>query len=551
MFEEKFVIVLWCGILLYSCNAVYLNFEWNDYKVYGQDNFTSSTSNYFSRPQDFIIVKNSQDILSSSNISFFVTDSGIPTFPLLKVDLLSGPPPTFSALLVRLNYTMQSFIEVDTSYIFSAGHDIYSLPKNLNVQNMVGLLSSSSNVTGITFYNGRFYFSNPGYCAVYSFNATNLVEPPVVYNSLNRSSTCSTNFTSVRKTVVDSSRNLIWVADDQANQVIAFPLANSSGSPSSLPSIILGQVISSSSSSALANKVLHPKAMAFSDDFSVLFVADSNRIVRFRAPFSSGQAAEGMLGYDSFSDNFLVAPPTSEATLNNPVAIHYEDYKNGSGRLSILDAGNRRIITGITSTLLPSTLPIYCDDNNNNNNNNTNEKCKIEGTVTVANNQIFVFNSTQLQVNGNITFNNQSTITVSAGQIINSTGIIYFSGDLKFSLNNNNTNVEENNNNITIFLHNGSQGEFESISIIQEESSNGRCKKEGRGEYRERSMGIIITTECGDGREGGVNKKVIIGVVVGVVALAVCIVIVVGVVVIVGMMLQRQKARRSKGSVNF
>eukprot|EP01088_Endostelium_zonatum_P005438 TRINITY_DN1706_c1_g2_i1.p1 TRINITY_DN1706_c1_g2~~TRINITY_DN1706_c1_g2_i1.p1 ORF type:complete len:358 (+),score=46.25 TRINITY_DN1706_c1_g2_i1:35-1108(+) len=164
---------------------------------------------------------------------------------------------------------------------------------------------------------------------------------------------------------------------------------------------------------------------------------------------------------------------------------------------------------------------------------------------------------------GNFTFSNVSLIfsltgSPSTSGSLSTPFVANLYSFLALNVSSKNLNIQSRHVLVTAGTLN-SNVRFDDVTITSE-SDNG-CTQLDSVVPSSNSLSVLLNTQPGncdvgnnnnnDNKSGNNNKGIIIGVVVGVVALAVCIVIVVGVVVIVGMMLQRQKARRSKGSVNF
>ena len=284
----------------------------------------------------------------------------------------------------------------------------------------------------------------------------------------------------------------------------------------------------------------HPTGLAFNFDCSVLFVGDQNRVLRFRTPFSTGQAAEAILGgYNSGGSSHA-----NTTEFQNVDTIHFVDFMNGTGRLYVCDTGASRIISGITTTgdLRTKTLmnqTQYLTLNCSQIDLVRAKSCVVQGGLQVGPQQTLVFNYTQLQVTGDIVLSNGSFVVLNIGQNITATGTIQFSGTLIINNNNNNYNSssggESSTVNITLFSFNSSMGEFGNIQVVGDNGTEGvaaaACRRTSTPVYGQFSLILMLTQKCspgttssnsgtgGDGDEDGnksVDNRIIIGVIVGV-----------------------------------
>lgn len=149
---------------------------------------------------------------------------------------------------------------------------------------------------------------------------------------------------------IDSSGNL-WVVDQGANRVLEYkaPLSTHEAA-----SVVIGQTsFTSLTSGTTATTFMAPQGIAF-DKSGNLWVADSgnNRVLEFNAPFTNGEAASVVIGQSNFTGS---GSATTATGLNQPEAIAFDS----SGNLWVADALNSRVLeypaplsTGEAATLV-------------------------------------------------------------------------------------------------------------------------------------------------------------------------------------------------------
>ena len=151
----------------------------------------------------------------------------------------------------------------------------------------------------------------------------------------NAAGTTATGEDRPRGAAFDSSGNL-WVADATNNRVIEYKAPFSSGEAAS---IVLGQSLFTTNAAATtATGESNPRALAF-DSSGNLWVDDSsnNRVIEYKAPFSNGEAASIVLGQSLFTTNAAATTATGEST---PLGIAFDS----SGNLWLADLSNNRVI---------------------------------------------------------------------------------------------------------------------------------------------------------------------------------------------------------------
>ncbi|PYR59860.1 MAG: hypothetical protein DMF91_13660 [Acidobacteria bacterium] len=137
----------------------------------------------------------------------------------------------------------------------------------------------------------------------------------------------------------DSAGN-IWVADEQTNRVLRFNAPFTNGEPAS---VVLGQPNFTSSAAATpptATSLNHPESVTV-DSSGNVWVADSgnNRVLKYSPPFTNGQAASVVIGQSLFTSNSAPNPPTA-SSLRQPSGVTVDS----SGSLWVVDDLNHRIL---------------------------------------------------------------------------------------------------------------------------------------------------------------------------------------------------------------
>jgi len=148
----------------------------------------------------------------------------------------------------------------------------------------------------------------------------------------------------------DKSGNL-WTADELNNRVLEFPSPLSTGTNAT---VAIGQMSLTLESPGNGQSGLYVPFDAVVDGSGNLWVSDSgnNRILEFKAPFSTGMNATLVIGQPSFTS---YANGTSASALNFPAGIAFDS----SGDLWVADAGNSRVLefappfsTGMSASLV-------------------------------------------------------------------------------------------------------------------------------------------------------------------------------------------------------
>ena len=149
----------------------------------------------------------------------------------------------------------------------------------------------------------------------------------------------------------DFSRNL-WVADFGCNRVLMFRPPFTNGM---LASLVIGQTAYNQCGIATSQTGLNrPFGLAF-DATGNLWVAESNnnRVLMFKPPFSTGEAASLVIGHKSFSWG---GPATNQTGLSGPTGLAFDSV----GNLWVADKVNNRVLMFKPpfSTDMPASLVI-------------------------------------------------------------------------------------------------------------------------------------------------------------------------------------------------
>ena len=133
----------------------------------------------------------------------------------------------------------------------------------------------------------------------------------------------------------DSSHNL-WVADSYGNRILEYKAPFSTDEAAS---IVIGQSNFTGLGSATTSTGLStPNGLAF-DSGGNLWVSDSsnNRILEYRAPLSTGEAASIVIGQSNFTGS---GERTTATGLDNPYGLTFDS----SGNLWVADLQNGRVL---------------------------------------------------------------------------------------------------------------------------------------------------------------------------------------------------------------
>eukprot|EP01088_Endostelium_zonatum_P004057 TRINITY_DN1526_c0_g2_i1.p1 TRINITY_DN1526_c0_g2~~TRINITY_DN1526_c0_g2_i1.p1 ORF type:complete len:560 (+),score=89.94 TRINITY_DN1526_c0_g2_i1:54-1733(+) len=549
------VVVVVALCLISAVCGDFVNFEWSSIKVYGQNSTMVVGAPYLlNLTEDFIVQASGQiqAISAATTTTCYITSFNINTTGVTSRTtsnlLIWGLAENSNQSSVLYSLPLQN-----NNPGFQLIRSGTSLAKQTNTANPI-----INSPTGMAWdpRTNMVYVSDRANCKVVCFQLMQSTNnfgwvQRETYGSCSSTPTAS-SLNVPRKLALDCNGGGFWVADTINNRVLHFAFNSSTAD------IVLGQTSFISRQPGVnPRQFSNPSDVALTSDCSLLFVADQNRVLKFRAPFTSGQAAEGVLG---FSDLYTNATNViTDSTFNNVFALQYVDTEPGYGTLYVLDRGNFRILSGITNIKPPTTVPIYCEPSST-----FNGGCTIIGNITVLENQTLTLNYTNTQIQGDVNLGN-STLELN-NQTITLTGTIQFGGTLVVHVNlfTNGTSEEKN---VTLIKYNASRGTFDEIQII---SSGGQdnCNTDVNEVYGSNSLGLVLNTVCkgnnggggggdgglggggaGDGTGGGdggdgTKRNMIIGITAGIGGFVVLIIVVAIVVFTASFVFAKKRASR-------
>jgi len=136
--------------------------------------------------------------------------------------------------------------------------------------------------------------------------------------------------------VAFDSKGDLWVVDSGVNRVLEYKTPLSTGEAAS---VVIGQSsFTGSSYGTSATGLYTPTGLAF-DKSGNLWVADlyNNRVLQYTAPFSTGEAASIVIGQSTFTSN---SNDHTGTTFNGPIGIAFDS----AGNLWVADNGNSRVL---------------------------------------------------------------------------------------------------------------------------------------------------------------------------------------------------------------
>ncbi len=177
---------------------------------------------------------------------------------------------------------------------------------------------------------------------IYNFPVANGQAANVVLGQSNfnnaASGTSATAMSSPSATAVDELGNL-YVSDTENCRVLQFPPPLTNGEAAHL---VIGQanLNTGCGGTASASTLGHTGAVAF-DQAGNLWVADTgnSRVLRFKPPFKTGEAANLVVGQTNFISGGCVYPPTA-STLCYPTGLAFDNHNY----LWVADSSNNRVL---------------------------------------------------------------------------------------------------------------------------------------------------------------------------------------------------------------
>ena len=128
---------------------------------------------------------------------------------------------------------------------------------------------------------------------------------------------------------------------------------------------------------------------------------------------------------------------------------------------------------------------------------------------------VFSFSGDNITLTGDVVLLPDHQIQLDGGQSINFTDCVTFAGNLTILLQNLTLSSNQQTSlNITPIHFTCKNSEFDNVQIVSSQGSNQDCKT--KTVYGQSSLSVIFEPNCEGDKEGGVNKYLVIGLVVGV-----------------------------------
>ena len=543
--------------------------DWNPKYVFGAVDFESIGTLY---SYDMILFNNSVLVAAIDTfngtgriISFSNDESG--TMNNKELYVQDAYIPINALATTRSHFVICVGDAIETSNSFSLNANGFG-PK-IFVNHMYYLLSDA---VAYSAYNDLLYITDKWASRVYTFNASGSLTTPTSLkfgNVSKQTKPTSSNLYWPVNIRIDHENN-VWIADAYWARILRYPPGSSE------PNLILGQqsFVTSPMNVTTQNTFTNPYDIVLSIDCTVAFVADSRRVLLFRAPFNNSMKAERVLGAPNFTTN---QGGLSNSTFMYIIRLQLIDYGNQTGMLYILDTyPNSRVVAGVVSWLarpvLPSTIPsssisptsiatatatssvmptyspivspsplisgsslpyydIPC------NSSSSSSICIVEtplevGPATVS------FNYTIIIVDAPITFSNTSQIQLGSNQQVISSGPIQLSGaSLTLILSNETASnlITTHSVLIPLFSSNSSiSGQFQSVTINSGDITTTTCGVvTSTPVYQHTSMSVLVSLNNDDCHTQGQQKLstgAIVGIVFGAVGAIVIIIIIIAIV---------------------
>jgi len=308
--------------------------------------------------------------ISYSQNQLFVCDSlnaRLLVFP--SSSFQTGAPATISPTNINLNtsgaYVVQwvrTFTYFTDQYAwvtrqpgsgvaFEQFYYPYVFNQSLNATISSSLYSSTLGSVVVDTNTGDLYTVDSGFSRILKYSFYNTSYPSAIYGQTGYSTATpntqankgglpdATTLNNPTCAIVGCSGDL-WVSDTHNNRILHFP------SGSSTADIVIGQQNFTSGdvpSSATASTLYYPGGLALNRDCTLLFVADTgfNRVLRYRYPFATGQAAQAVF-----------TGATDIGNLFNPLDVAVDEDSN---ILWIADSYNNRVV-GLSTSFIPDSL---------------------------------------------------------------------------------------------------------------------------------------------------------------------------------------------------
>eukprot|EP01088_Endostelium_zonatum_P021341 TRINITY_DN835_c0_g1_i1.p1 TRINITY_DN835_c0_g1~~TRINITY_DN835_c0_g1_i1.p1 ORF type:complete len:425 (-),score=126.63 TRINITY_DN835_c0_g1_i1:47-1321(-) len=330
-------------VLLPSVVFGAINFQWNNLVVLGQPNTTTTFTTQLTNPAQISVASDSSVWVadrsgtgrflqyatngllngaasSSSNIntvlsSPFLPDSlrvvgGSSLLASPSSSLLLWPTPSTSNNSISFNAPTPSRLWGSLFGLDVSGNTVYA---SANLENRIFVLQGPN-------------YTLSGIIGQPDINSTNANQPNGVPSASNFNSTWG---------VKADCQGGVWVADRGNRRLLHFAAGATTAD------VVLGQTSFTSVSTNTSDVILSsPSAIDLNADCSVMYVADSSRVLRFTAPFTTGKPADGVLGQTSYSGTGRGVGPERFSGVSGV------DFDDATGYLWLADAFNNRVIGG-------------------------------------------------------------------------------------------------------------------------------------------------------------------------------------------------------------
>eukprot|EP01088_Endostelium_zonatum_P017988 TRINITY_DN5580_c0_g4_i1.p1 TRINITY_DN5580_c0_g4~~TRINITY_DN5580_c0_g4_i1.p1 ORF type:complete len:497 (+),score=60.72 TRINITY_DN5580_c0_g4_i1:132-1622(+) len=233
-----------------------------------------------------------------------------------------------------------------------------------------------------------------------------------------------------------------------------------------------------------------PTSIEFNSDCSITWISTNQSIYRYRSS-SSSNFSNPESTFNNGSSFNSISSLTYDSLTGILWVTNYPTSYVGLPMGAYINTTNRTIISGSLNISLPTSTS-------------------------------FSFNTTFLIINGSVALANNSTISLQPGQQIIVQGCASFGGGgLELTLKN------SSNGSLPVFYYDCLDGSvFGSIGIVVVGDNGEETRCRGVGNYGTKSLQVVLgACEGKGGDEGGVNKALVIGLVVGIGGLLILVVV--------------------------
>eukprot|EP01088_Endostelium_zonatum_P016588 TRINITY_DN454_c0_g1_i2.p1 TRINITY_DN454_c0_g1~~TRINITY_DN454_c0_g1_i2.p1 ORF type:complete len:583 (+),score=72.64 TRINITY_DN454_c0_g1_i2:91-1839(+) len=338
------------------------------------------------------------------------------------------------------------------------------------------------------------------------------------------------DFIDVRSATFNSDCTVLWVAATGVNKILKYyaPFTGNSTPAEQLSNVYINYQNTT---------FLQPYDVAVDPKNSRLWIAlfKDGAIIGVLTPLgnnttSSGSSSNTPSASTSTSTRSPTLSSTPSASLSTPSSTSSASISTSTRSPTLSSTPTNSVTVTPSPSLSPNSTfynDISCSGNST--------FCFINSNQTLIISSPLSFNYSVVFVNSSITFTNSSTLTIGPDQVLTSSGNVTVGGQLILHLNSNSSN------NITVIVSNFTSGEFSSIVVDQE--GNEGCGVTTSQVITQGSLQVLINPNtCGEtGRDSGISRGAIAGIVIGSLAglfIIVAVLVAIGIVV----MFMRKKA---------